>query len=90
MPRKVEIFTQGCEQCEDTVSLVKSLACLSCEVTVFDLNKGCETNECQEKAEAYGVTQFPSVVVDGKLLDCCKEGNKPSRETLVAAGIGAV
>jgi len=49
--RKVEVFTSGCPICEPTVELVKKTACSSCEVVVYDLNKGCDTNECREKAE---------------------------------------
>ncbi len=53
--RKVEVFTSGCPVCETTIKLVKSLACSNCEVIVYDLNKGCETNDCRKLAEAYGV-----------------------------------
>lgn len=85
--RIVEIFTAGCPTCEPTVNLVKSIACDSCEVIVYDLNKGCDTMECRDKAEAYGVIKVPAVAVNGKLLDCCQEG-EISKESLVAAGIG--
>lgn len=86
--RKVEIFTQGCPKCEDAVSLVKSLACDSCDVVVWDVNKGCATNECRDKVKTYGITQYPAIVVNGRLLDCCKSGGCPDVSTLKAAGIG--
>jgi hypothetical protein len=35
--RHVEVFTSGCYLCDETVTLVKELACQSCEVTVYDL-----------------------------------------------------
>lgn len=85
--RTVEVFTAACPVCEPTVELVKKLACDSCDVVVYDLNKGCETNECREKAEKYGVTRLPAVAVDGSLLDCCKDG-AVSEDALKAAGIG--
>lgn len=85
--RQIEVFTSGCPVCEPTVELVKKLACDSCEVNIYDLNAGCETNECREKAEVYGITRVPAVVVDGKLLECCK-GESISEESLRAAGIG--
>lgn len=85
--RKVEVFTAGCPVCEPTVDLVKKTACDSCEVVVYDLNKGCDTMECREKAEKYGVTQLPAVAVNGQLLDCCKTG-AITKEALEAAGIG--
>ena len=86
--RKIEIFTEGCPKCEPTVELVKSLACDNCEVTVYDVKKGCESNICRELVKQYGVTRYPSVAVDGKLLDCCVNGDGPSEATLKAAGIG--
>ncbi len=87
--RKVEIFTAGCPVCEDTVKKVKDVACKSCEVIIYDLNKGCETNECRELAKKYGITRIPAVVVDEKLLDCCKSGGV-SEESLRNAGVGVV
>lgn len=86
--RKIEVFTSGCPVCEPVVDLVKKTACPSCNVTVYDLNKGCSTNECRDKAKKYGITRLPAVVVDGKLLDCCKMGNVSEKE-LRAAGVGS-
>ena len=85
--RKVEVFTAGCPVCEPTVELVKNTACDSCEVIIYDLNKGCDTMECREKAEKYGVTKLPAVAVNGKLLDCC-QGGGVNEDTLRAAGVG--
>jgi len=82
MARKVEVFTAGCPLCEETVQLVNKIACPSCDVTVYDLKK-----KGLEKAREYGVSSVPTVVVDGKILDCCKRG-KPTEEDLRAAGIG--
>jgi len=86
--RKVEIFTQGCPRCEKTVSLVKSLACENCDVIVWDVKAGCETNECRDKAKEHGITYYPSVAVNGKLLECSKRGENPTADALKAAGIG--
>lgn len=86
--RKVEVFTSGCPVCEPAVELVKKTACPSCEVVIYDLNAGCATNECRDKAKKYGITRVPAVVVDGKLLDCCKTG-KISEKELRDAGVGA-
>lgn len=85
--RKVEIFTAGCQVCEPAVDLVNKVACDSCEVIVYDLNKGCETNECREKARQYGVTKIPAVAVNGQLLECCKTGFI-SEDALRKAGVG--
>lgn len=85
--RKVEVFTSGCYLCEETVALVKDLACPSCEVVVYDIANPCESKECIEKSRAYGITAVPSVVIDGKVVECCKR-EKPDREALLAAGLG--
>lgn len=80
--RKVEIFVAGCPLCDETVRLVKELSCQSCDVTVYNLQeKGID------KAKEYGVNSVPTVVVNGKILDCCVR-RKPTAADLKAAGIG--
>ena len=86
--RNVEVFTAGCPVCGDTVKLVNSIACPSCEVIVYDLNKGCESNICRDKAQRYGIKRLPAVAVDGKLLECCEIGSV-SADALKAAGVGS-
>jgi glutaredoxin len=85
--RKVEVFTAGCPVCDDAVKTVRSLACPSCDVVVYDLHKGCATNECRDKAKEYGIRRVPAVAVDGRLLDCCRQG-QVTAEALKAAGVG--
>lgn len=86
--RLVEVFTAGCPLCDETVKLVRELACQSCDIQIYDMRKGCATNECREKASHYGIHRVPAVVVDGKLTECCQNQQPVSREALVAAGIG--
>ena len=86
--RLVEIFTAGCPLCDDTVKLVKELACNNCEVQVYDLREGCATDKCREKTAEYGIHRIPTVVIDGKLAECCSAQQPVSREMLIAAGIG--
>jgi len=85
--RKIEVFTAGCPVCEETVKQVQEAACPSCEVIVYDLNEGCETNQCREKAREYGVKSVPAVAIDGKLASCCGD-NGVNIETLKQAGLG--
>ncbi len=85
--RKVEVFTSGCYLCDETVKLVKDIACPNCDVTVYDMSDPCDSKECIEKSKMYGVKSVPTVVVDGKIVDCCARG-KVSKESLVAAGVG--
>ncbi len=80
--RKVEVFTGGCPLCDETVKLVKELSCPGCDVTVYDLRK-----KGMDKARKYGVNSVPTVVVNGKILDCCVR-RQPTAADLKAAGIG--
>ncbi len=81
--RKVEVFVAGCPLCDETVNLVKKLSCPSCDVVVYDLRK-----EGLEKAREYGVNSVPTVVVNGKIVDCYVR-RKPTEADLKKAGIGA-
>jgi glutaredoxin 3 len=85
MPRKrlVEVFTAGCPLCDETVGLVKKLACPSCDVRIYDLH-----TTGMDKAREYGVNSVPTVVVDGKIASCCDRG-KPNEADLRAAGVGS-
>ncbi len=85
--RRVEVFTAGCPICDETVTLVQSLACPSCEVHAYDLHEGCATNECWEKATRYGITAVPAVAVNGVVLDCCRRA-PVTADRLREAGIG--
>lgn len=85
--RRVEVFTAGCPVCDDTVRLVQSLACQSCEVTIYDLREGCATNECREKARHYGITAVPAIAVNGVLLESSRRA-PITADHLREAGIG--
>ena len=81
--RQIEVFSAGCPACEDTIALVRRLACSSCEVTVLDVNKP----DVAARARRLGIRSIPAVVINGKLADCCA-GRGPDESTLRAAGIG--
>jgi glutaredoxin 3 len=83
MARKIEIFSAGCGVCEDTIKLVKSLACPSCDVSISDMQDPATAT----RAKALGIKSVPAVVIDGKLASCC-EGRGPDAESLKAAGLG--
>jgi len=82
--RKTEIFSAGCPACDEAISLVKSIACPSCEVEVLDMRK----SDVAARAKQYGINRVPSVVVNGKLADCCAAGGVEVA-SLRAAGVGA-
>jgi len=85
--RKVEIFTSGCPICESTVDLVNKLACPSCEIIIYDLNKD-NKKETRNKATAYGIERIPAVAVNEKLLECC-DMSSVSENILRQAGVGS-
>lgn len=72
--RTIEVFTAGCPFCDDAVRTVRDTACPSCEVVVHDLQEGCATDACRDKAREYGIRAVPAVIVDGVLADCCRRG----------------
>ena len=82
--RKIEVFSAGCAVCEDTIALINSIACPSCEVEILDMHKP----EVARKAKQYGIRSVPAVAVNGKLADCCA-GRGPDESVLRAAGLGS-
>ena len=81
--RRIEVFSAGCAACEETIQLVRSLACSSCEIEVYDMHKP----EVAAKAKGYGVNSVPAVVINGKLAACC-EGRGVDAATLRREGLG--
>ena len=78
----MEVFSAGCAACEQVVALVKQSACSSCEVTVLDM----KDSQVASRATELGIRSLPSVVIDGKLADCCGRG--VDEQALRAAGLG--
>jgi len=37
--RRIEIFSAGCGCCQETIALVKQIACPSCDITVLDMKQ---------------------------------------------------
>ncbi len=81
--RVVEVFSAGCAICDETVALVKQVACPSCEVTILDMHNP----EVARRAKSLGIRSVPAVVIDGALAECCT-GRGPDEATLRAAGLG--
>lgn len=81
--RQIEVFGAGCPVCEETIRLVRSVACSSCEVAVLDINDP----SVASRAKSLGIRSVPSVVIDGKLADCCADRG-PDEATLRSAGLG--
>jgi hypothetical protein len=81
--RKVEVFTAGCALCDDMVTMVRRLACPSCDVQVLDMRQ----HDVAAKARQYGIARVPAVAIDGQLAECCV-GGAPDEAVLRAAGLG--
>ncbi len=81
--RKIEVFSAGCPVCEETITLVREIACPSCEVIVLDMRD----RTVAARARKLGVRSVPAVAIDGKLAACCT-GRGPDEATLRAAGLG--
>lgn len=65
--RRIEVFTAGCEICEEVVRTVRAAACGSCEVAVRPMHDQAHA----EAARGYGIHRLPAVVIDGQVADCC-------------------
>jgi len=81
--RKIEVFSAGCPACDETIDLVNRIACSSCEISVLDMHE----SEVAKRAKELGITKVPTVVIDGKVADCCT-GKGPDEKALRAAGLG--
>lgn len=81
--RNIEVFSAGCAVCQDAVEMVQRIACSSCEVNVLDMNDPAVA----DRAKRLGIRSVPTVVIDGKLADCCS-GRGVDEATLRAAGVG--
>ncbi len=81
--RTVEVFSAGCPACDDAITMVKEIACPSCEVSMLDMNDP----NVASRAKGLGIKSVPAVVIDGKLADCCS-GRGPDEATLRATGLG--
>lgn len=81
--RNVEIYSAGCGVCEETIALVRRLACDSCDVVVRDM----ADPEVVAQARELGVRSVPAVAIDGELAACCANRG-PDEASLRAAGLG--
>lgn len=81
--RKIEVFSAGCPLCDEAIARVKAIACPSCNVGVVSL----ATTDGERRARAYGIRSAPTVVVDGKVADCCA-GRGIDEAALKRAGVG--
>jgi glutaredoxin 3 len=84
MAQRIEIFSAGCPVCVAGETRVREVAGDYQEVVVHDLRTD---EEAAARAAEQGISAVPAVVVDGRLLGCCRNAG-PDRDELVAAGVG--
>ena len=82
--RTIEIFTSDCPLCKEAVEEIKKASCPSCDIQVLNIK---EDEKALAKSKTYGVKRVPSVVIDGKLAECCN--NWINIEQLKALGLGS-
>ena len=81
--RKIEVFSAGCPACHEVIEIVKRAACPSCKVIVHDM----KDINVAKRAKSIGIRSLPSVMIDGKLAECCA-GRGVEEHVLRAAGLG--
>ena len=81
--RIIEVFSAACAACEETIAMVRRIACESCEVAVLDMHDP----GVASKAKQYGIRSVPTVVINGKVADCCA-GRGVDEDVLRRAGLG--
>ena len=81
--RSIEVFSAGCAVCEETIALIKRIACESCDITIHDMRQ----KEVVARANQLGIRTVPAVVIDGKLADCCSNRG-PQKTILRSEGLG--
>lgn len=81
--RKIEVFAAGCPACEETITLINTVACPSCEVIVLDM----KDPSVAARARKLGVRSVPAIAINGELAPCCADRG-PDKEALRAAGVG--
>lgn len=64
---KIEIFSAGCNMCQDAITVVRKLAGSEHEMVVRDMHN----HEIARRAEQLGIRSIPAVVINGKLAGCC-------------------
>ncbi len=84
MSRRIEIFSAGCPVCEEGTARVRALTGDDEDIVVHDLRND---EKAAQRATEHGVKAVPAVVVEGRLLACCRNTG-PTEEELVAAGVG--
>lgn len=63
MGHKFEIFSAGCELCENALEILKDNICENCEIIEYNLQSPL-SEEIKEKLTKYDVMVVPTIIVD--------------------------
>lgn len=63
MGHKFEIFSAGCELCENALEILKDNICEECEIVEYNLQSPL-SEELKEKLTKYDVMVVPTIIVD--------------------------
>ena len=77
---KIEIFSAGCPCCKKAIDMVRSIADDKDEVIILDMAEP----SVIERAVKLDIRSVPSVLIDGKLADCCNNRG-PDRNVIQSA-----
>ncbi len=80
---KIEIFSAGCKFCNNVENEVKEIISENDTLITYNLSEEAKAEEYYKVAKLYGINSLPSVVVNGKLLNCCSATGF-SKDTLEA------
>jgi len=75
----IEVFSAGCDACNDAVRTVRDVACPECKVAGVSVASVIGN----ARASGFGIARVPAVVVNGVLAECCR-GGAPDRDHLAA------
>ena len=64
---KIEIFSAGCPCCKKAIDMVRSIVDDEDEIIILDMSEP----SVIERAIKLDIRSVPSVLIDGKLADCC-------------------
>lgn len=65
MAHAIEIFSDGCPLCRETIDIVSVGKCKDCQLIIHDLDNS--TSDLGERMKNYGVASVPTIIIDGKI-----------------------
>ncbi len=80
MSHKIEIFSADCSCCKKAIEMVQGIAGDNDEVIILDMSEPSVT----KRAIELEVRSVPTILIDGKLADCCSNRG-PDKDIIQSA-----